>query len=221
EDGYTFEGNAKYVWQKNAWYFESNLSAFSRLIDNWILWTPGAGGIAHGTNVQQVWSRGTETSWKIQYHHKQLKVGMQINTAYILSTVERTAQSQSDVIGKQLIYNPRYQINASFFVQFRQLSAYYIHQYVGYRFISSDNAQWLNPYHVANLKMSMAIQKKRNNVQVFLACNNVFNQHYAVMAMRPMPYRNYEIGMNLILNKSKKHEKNNDDSSLRVDNIQL
>ncbi len=221
EEGYTFEGNVKYASQKKAWYFESNLSAFSRLIDNWILWTPGAGGIAHATNVQQVWSRGTETSWKIHYRYKQLKMGMQLNSAYILSTVERTSQSQSDVIGKQLIYSPRYQINGVFFLQFRQLSAYYIHQYVGYRFISSDNAQWLNPYHVANLKLSVAIQKKRNNAQVFLGCNNLFNQNYAVMAMRPMPYRNYEIGMNLILNSNKKHEKNNDDNNPRLDNHQL
>lgn len=204
EEGYTGEGNIKFQHIKNQFNLELNVSAFQRIIQNWILWTPGANANPTPLNIQKVWSRGSETSLKLTYHFKKINIGCQANSAYILSTVVENTQENANVLNKQLIYTPRYNYNGNLYINYQQFSLFYIHQYVGYRFITSDNSQWLNPYHVSTLKFSANIRKNVNAYQLFFSCNNLFNNQYAVIVNRPMPYRNYEVGITIQLTKNKK-----------------
>ncbi len=211
EEGYAGEGNIKFKQTKNHLNFEINASAFHRIINNWILWTPGVNANPTPLNIQKVWSRGTETSVKIKYTIKKVKLGCQANASYVLSTVLQNSQENANVIDKQLIYTPRYNYNGYLFINYQQFSLYFIHQYVGYRFITSDNTQWLSPYQVSSLKFSASLLKKSNTYQLFFSCNNLFNNQYAVIINRPMPYRNYEVGITYLTskNKTRQNEKNN------------
>ena len=197
EQGYTYEGEINYNKQiRNLSFFISG-SAYSRVIDNWILWVPGANGNPSPVNIQKVWSRGTETSWKVHYLKNKFKLGTGIITAYVLSTVKSNAQENDNTSNKQLIYTPRYTVNGHVSVGYGQVDLMFYHQYSGYRFTSSDNLTWLSPYNVSSLRANYKMKFKELDLTVFGACNNLFNTNYSVMSGRPMPLRNYELGVSI------------------------
>lgn len=204
EEGYTFEGDLSFKKQWNTLSVYISGSAYYRTINNWILWLPGPTATTP-VNIQQVLSRGTETSWKIQYRQNKLQFILNATTGYVLSTVQLSKQENGNTTGKQLIYTPRYTVNSNFSIAYSAIMLTYYHQYQGYRFTSSDNLQWLMPYHYSSLRLN--IRTKLNETTpliLFASCNNVFNTNYSIIAGRYMPLRNFEIGLTLATNKPNK-----------------
>ncbi len=197
EQGYTYEGSINYKTQiSNVSLFISG-AAYSRKIDNWILWVPGVNGNPSPINVQQVWCRGTETTWKIHYYKNKFSYKVNVVTSYVLSTVEANAQENDNTVSKQLIYTPRYTVNANILLGYNKMALTFFNQYVGYRFTTSDNSQWLNPYQVSSLRLNYSVDSKLADFIVFAACNNLLNKNYTVLSGRPMPLRNYEFGITI------------------------
>ncbi|MBL7920289.1 MAG: TonB-dependent receptor [Bacteroidia bacterium] len=197
EQGYTFEGSANYKTQINNFSFFVAGAVFSRKINNWILWVPGADGNPSPINLQHVWSRGTETTWKITYVKDKFVAKLNVLTAYVLSTIEADKQENSNTVNKQLIYTPRYTVNANMLIGYNKAAITFYDQYIGYRFTTSDNSQWLNPYQIASLRLNYSIDAKFIDLILFAACNNLFNKSYTILSGRPMPLRNYEFGITL------------------------
>jgi vitamin B12 transporter len=206
EQGYTGEGELTFSRQGKHTSIRISGSAYSRVIDNWILWVPGVNGNPAPVNLQKVWSRGTETTWKLRYQKQKLRAGYQFITGYVLSTVKESRHEHDDSRGKQLIYTPRYTVNGSIFLGYGQVDLFFFHQYSGYRFTTSDNRNWLDPYHLSSLRLSGGIRAGKMKLNLFAACNNLFNVSYAVMAGRPMPLRNYEAGISIHINQPNKHK---------------
>ncbi len=197
EQGYTFEGSVNYKTQFNKVSVLISGSAYSRKIDNWILWVPGANGNPSPINVQRVWSRGAETAWKISYTRNKFFYKVNVITGYVLSTIEADKQENNNTINKQLIYTPRYTVNANILFGYDKAAITFFNQYIGYRFTTSDNTQWLNPYQVSSVRLNYSISLKIIDIILFGACNNLFDNNYMVLSGRPMPLRNYEFGITL------------------------
>jgi len=197
EQGISYEGNLLLKKQVRAFYFSLAGSVYTRYINNWVLWTPGAGGSPTPQNVQAVWSRGSESSLKAIYGKKHFKMAVNFRSAYVLSTTEESSLQSSDVQGRQLIYTPRYTFNTSVNAQGRFLFGGVYYNYAGYRFISSDNRNWLPPYHLFSLRAGYRYSFGTSVCTVYGACNNLLNTNYAVVAARPMPLRNYEVGISI------------------------
>jgi vitamin B12 transporter len=195
EQGYTIEGELSYRKERGRFLFFISAAAYSRKIDNWILWVPGAGANPSPVNIQQVWSRGTETSWKISYVKNKLRLSADFATGYVLSTAVANSQQNNSATGKQLIYTPRYTVNDNISAVYKRAGFFFFHQYVGYRFTASDNSTWLRPYHVCSLKLNYNQPIKKMHLSFFAACNNLFNSNYSIINGRPMPLRNFEIGI--------------------------
>jgi iron complex outermembrane receptor protein len=207
EQGYTFEGDLIYTKKINGFLFSLSGAAFYRMIDNWILWLPGANSFPTPVNVQQVFSRGTETSCKLEYVKNKFRVTTNVFTAYTLSTVNSSSQENGNTKEKQLIYTPRYTVNSNLTLAYNNTFITYYHQYVGYRFTSSDNTQWLLPYNYSSLRFNLkGVLGKETKMIVYAACNNLFNQNYTVVSGRFMPLRNFEIGISLLTNKQNKNK---------------
>ncbi|MCX7651179.1 MAG: TonB-dependent receptor, partial [Flavobacteriales bacterium] len=67
EHGFSAEGGLKLKTSWKAWRLLTEVTYFSRLIKNWIIWLP-AGAFWTPQNLMQVWSRGTETFSCIEWH---------------------------------------------------------------------------------------------------------------------------------------------------------
>ncbi|MDO9001640.1 MAG: TonB-dependent receptor [Bacteroidota bacterium] len=197
EQGYTQEGAINYNRQINNTTFFVSGAVFNRKINDWILWIPGAGGNPSPINIQQVWSRGAETTWRVNYIKNKFRCAVNIVTGYVLSTIESNNQENNNSVNKQLIYTPRYTINSNVLIGYKKTAITFFNQYVGYRYTTSDNSQWLNPYQISSLRLNHTINFKVISFNVFGACNNLFNENYTILLGRPMPLRNYEIGITL------------------------
>ncbi|MBX3164470.1 MAG: TonB-dependent receptor [Bacteroidetes bacterium] len=197
EQGYTGEANVEYKNQIKHFSVLVSGAAFTRSINDWILWLPGAGGNPTPVNVQQVWSRGAETTWKLNYKKNNFNFGISVITSYVLSTTQKSYLENSSAIGKQLIYTPRYTANGNFSAGYKHFNLVFFHQYIGYRFTASDNSWWLNPYQVSSLRTNYSFNFKRIKLITYLACNNLFNSNYRVIAGYPMPLRNFEFGITI------------------------
>ena len=197
EQGYTFEGGANYKKQLKDFLFQFTGAIYSREIENWILWIPSQNGSSSAINIQKVWSRGSETTLKLNYQKNKIKLGSSIMTSYVLSTIQSSQQENNNTLNKQLIYTPRYLLNANLSVGLHNIYFIFYHQYFGYRFTTSDNSQWLNPYQVSSCRFNYTFDVKKINLSVYGSCNNMFNQNYYVLAGRPMPLRSYEFGITI------------------------
>ena len=127
-----------------------------------------------------------------------------LNTSYVLSTNEKSKNENDNSIGRQLIYTPRYTSQGSISMSYKKLNFIFNNTYTGYRFTATDNTNWLNPYYIANIKFSYPYSFNTINMELFCAVNNLFNKNYTVVLNRPMPLRNYEIGLSINYHKIKK-----------------
>jgi outer membrane cobalamin receptor len=88
---------------------------------------------------------------------------------------------------------------------YKNINILFNNNYTGYRFTSTDNTSWLNPYYIANFKCSYNYSFSNINVEFFGNINNIFNKNYVIVSNNPMPMRNYEIG--LVMNYQKSNKK--------------
>jgi vitamin B12 transporter len=179
-----------------------DVTYFNKNINEWIIWLP-RGSIWSPKNIFEVWSRGVETSIDFTIQKSSFQFGVNTKISYIVSTNQKSTNEQDLSIGRQLIYVPLYATVSNVFIGYRNFYFNYNHQYNGYRYTSSDNYQYLFPYHLNNFQISKSIFKKNKILKSFICINNVFNKNYQVLAGRSMPLRNYQIGINLTINKAK------------------
>jgi iron complex outermembrane receptor protein len=175
--------------------FTSNMEYFNRITHNNILWTPGVSGFPTPINIQKVWNRGLLSKSAIYYANENFYISLQSITAYVLSTILKSDFENSDnLIGRQLIYTPRYKFNHSISIGYKESSFCLWHQYIGYRFTTTDNSQWLKPFHLWDISILFPSLKKERKwaLETTFLIQNIFNTSYALIAGYPMPGRIYQ-----------------------------
>lgn len=204
EEGYSTDGTIEFEKQWHELHILISGSAFDKVISNWIIWVPGAGGVPTPKNIQRVWSRGSETSCQLTFKQNKFLAQLKFVSGYVISTPRKTQLENDNSIDKQLIYTPRYNYNTNFTVRYQNVVLAVFHQYVGYRFITSDNSEWLEPYHYVTIRAMYHHQFKNLRFGLFANLNNVLNANYQVINNRPMPLRNFETGISFNFTKQNK-----------------
>lgn len=177
--------------------FVHDLSYFNRDIHDWIIWFGGSIWTPH--NIATVHSRGVETENSLRYTIGKWKLHLGVNTAYVLSTTSDSYLLNDGSIDKQIPYTPRYngQLNAGF--GYKGWFFNYNHTYTGYRFITTDESQWLEPYRTANVQCLYTTMLRNYRLQLSVQCNNIFSEEYQVVNARPMPGINWLAGAKMEL----------------------
>lgn len=212
EKGYT--SDAFISWEKTIKRNKILLqgSIYSRWMDNWITWLPGPGFNPYAANILAVWSRGTESMVKYQRGFGAVDqnnaFGITVHSSYNLATITADASTGSTrTLSKQLIYTPRYTISSHTWVSYKKFAFNLYYQYTGYRFTSTDNHSWLNPYHLLNLQLAYNLKQEKIAYNWFIKLNNLTNTNYQIMAGYPMPLLGLEGGIQVLL--IKKNTNNN------------
>ena len=123
----------------------------------------------------------------------------------MLATNQKATSENDNSVGRQLIFTPRYNGQGTLTMSYKNLTVLFNNNYTGYRFTSTDNASWLSPYYIANLRCSYNYSFSNINIEFFGNVNNCFNKNYVIISNNPMPMRNYEIG--LVMNYQKINNK--------------
>ncbi|MFI5205133.1 MAG: TonB-dependent receptor plug domain-containing protein, partial [Flavobacteriales bacterium] len=153
---------------------------FYRNIRDWIQWTPGS-SYWSPQNIDHVQSYGGESTMSFIFEYRKCFLNLKINTLYAVSEPITGAQT-----GNQLIYSPMYSGNAQLEIRNKYLWFSYAHFYTGYRYTSSDNYQYLEPYFLAQTEAGCNIKIKNTLFSISAGVRNMFNTNYQSMANRPM-----------------------------------
>ena len=175
--------------------FSHDLAGFNRNIKDWIYWLGGA--IWTPYNIAEVHSRGLETDNKAEYLLGSCKLHFALKSAYIISTSEASYLPNDGSKGKQIPYVPRYngQLNLGF-----SLSGWffnYNHTYTGYRFVTIDESQFLEPYHTGNVQLMYTFSKAVYTIRAAAQVQNIWDARYEVISARPMPGRYFLFSLQL------------------------
>ena len=157
-------------------------------IDNMIQWAPNLAGVWSPKNIKNVVSKGLETN--IAYSKKYKKHQLFLNANYTFTA------SEDVLLKKQTIYVPFHKTTFSAAYSFRNIGLIYQFLYNGAVFTSSDNEYILKSYKISNVGIDFKIGKIQN-AKITFQVNNILNQNYQNVAVRPMPGRNYNLMLNL------------------------
>lgn len=201
EQGFTHEGSVLLTLIDNT----SNASlkhtstVFSRRMKNWIIWLP-ENTVWLPQNLMDVWSRGVETESELNFSIQPLRFMFRLSTSYVVSTSMKALYDGDNSVDKQLMYVPMYSGQGNFRTYFKKMYLNYNISYTGYRYTSSDNTTFLLPFWVSNIWLAKTFSLKKYRFEFSARINNVFNENYQIMLNRPMPLRNYQVGIRFDFN---------------------
>lgn len=161
------------------------VTAYYNNINDWILWQPSETGIWTVSNVDEVTASGVETNLSLKHSFLSFESRYSFN---------KTINAE----GNQLVYVPENRFDFKEIAKFKGVELGIQQQFVGKRFINSNNTGWLPSYWLVNAsaKYRMQLQSK-NQVNVGFNVYNLFDNPYQTIANRPMPEINYRLTVNL------------------------
>ncbi|CAN5386160.1 TonB-dependent receptor [soil metagenome] len=182
-------------------YEKSNLSlkaeagVFYSKLKEVLVWLPASDGVYHVYNIQEVISKGVEGNLSAAWSKKDFHISVTISPQYNLSTIEKTAPQFNAVIGKQLIYTPKVLFKSRSEIKYKSWSLLYDQGYTGYRYVTSDESQWLKPFAVTDISLGWEKKIGAIDLTFLFTIKNALDKSYQVIAWRAMPGRNYQAGV--------------------------
>jgi vitamin B12 transporter len=212
ENGYTTEAGISFEPHQGRYRFRKDQSisfavdvtCYSRRMNEWIIWYPSASYIWRPQNLQEVYSRGMETGLKFSYEKASYKVLTSFNYNYTLSTNEKSLQSNDQSFQKQLIYVPLHSANFNITFIHKNFTLTATGIYTGYRYITSDNSEFLPDYFTLSAEASQKFLLRKVELKIFVRSANVTNTDYQSISNRPMPLRTFTTGIYLTYRKPNK-----------------
>lgn len=197
ESGYSTDLGMAWKSAHGRFTWRSEVTGFSRLVDDWIIWLPGP-AYWSPRNVQQVWSRGVESDSEVRLRLGATEILLGLITNHVVATNRKATSVNDASVDKQLIYVPMYSGGARAGLQWKGLTASLSAHYTGYRYIATDNSDFLDPFTLLNAALGYRFAKgSRSTWSVFASGNNLLATEYQVMLNRPMPLRNFQAGISL------------------------
>ncbi len=199
ESGYSQEFSIRMniLEKNNKFFINFEPTIFNRNIDNWIIWLPTNEYYWAPKNSMEVMSRGFETQTELSIHLKAHRIKFICNTNYTISTNEKSKSENDLSVGKQLIYTPIYNGFATINYEYNNFIISYNHSYTGYRYTTTDNSEFLEPYNIGNMYLSYNRKYKNYKFDIYFKINNLWNERYEIVLNRPMALRNLEIGLKI------------------------
>lgn len=193
EQGWSGDVGYRLEWKHDGLSLLHDVSGFSRIIDNWIIWMGGTIWTPH--NVASVHSSGFETENFLSLRVCKWKFHLGLNTSYVAATTLSSHLPNDGSIGKQIPYTPKFsgQINVGF--SFKSLYINYNHTYTGIRYVNVDETGKLDAYQTGNVQLSYLLKIQSRPIYLSGQVQNIFNASYQVVNARPMPGVNWLFGM--------------------------
>lgn len=193
ESGWSQELTVGYEKAKQWRYFST---VFNRNINNWILWAVPEGQSFYAPqNLAKVWSRGVEqrAAWQGDLGDWKLEINGGYN--FVLSTNEVAIDNPKIAAGEQLVYVPEHTAFGKVSVRWKNWQWIYHHRYVST--VATLLNTTLEDYQLGGTRLAYGWNKKRWEGHIYLNVNNLYDKTYRVIERRPMPGRNFSIGVRL------------------------
>jgi vitamin B12 transporter len=170
-----------------------SLSVFHNDIKDMILWHPGLYSYWTADNIENVNSEGIESSVALEY-----KMGdfiSRLSSGYSFTKASTYGSNDNNYTsnGKQLIYIPENQVNASLWIGYKKFYSSWGSILTGKRFITEDNSDYLPWYFLNNFKTGVKVNLKANSIDISFNIDNIFGTDYQAIEYYPLPGRSYSL----------------------------
>lgn len=198
EDSWNEDASADLHFDWKNFKFNYIVTVYNRNTENWILWQPGP-GYWSPVNLLSVWSRGIEHRLKIKWSRKKTNITFLGGYDYVRATNEKSKVPNDVSVGKQLMYLPANHFFGMLQFTCRNFYISYNHQFNDLRFTAKDHSTYLPAFDVASLTIGQRLERKNSYCDIFFRINNLFGNEYQAVAWRPMPGRNFQVGLTIDL----------------------
>lgn len=192
EDGFASDIHF-YFSHKNTFI---SAAAFANLLKNRIVWIP-QGSYWSPQNIDQTRGLGMEwvikQDWLIGAH----QVGVHMHYTYTHARVIRP--DNPSLHKKNLIYTPEHLAGINLQYSWKNLNLGYNQRFTSKRFTTFDNSEFLPFYTTGDFTANYSFPLKKLSIRSFLTLQNIFNQYYEVVALRPMPGISFQTGIHLLI----------------------
>ncbi|WP_293011661.1 TonB-dependent receptor [Mongoliibacter sp.] len=199
EESYSAELGLVHEWKKGNLSVNQSLTYFQMWVDNWIIWLP-RGNFWSPENIRSVNNSGLEYNLNAQVRLSSVKLDFSGNYAFNKAINQTDIDGNDRSFGKQLPYTPVHKAQGQVGASKDIWSAFINHQWVGERFVATDNIASVAAYSLWDTGIRMEfperfIVKGQAGFQV----NNLLNTEYQILRLRTMPGRNYQLNITIRL----------------------
>ncbi len=211
EKGWGLNFGAEWTtWKSNdgTGYLRIDADGYTSQIENWIQWVPSeVNGIWSPVNYRKVWTRGVESTVKLNKNWEELSFRITAGYAYTRSTTEDSSDG-SNRKGNQLKYIPLHAVNGSLNIQYKGLYLLLSNQFTGTRYTTDENdpSERMDPYNLNNLLLGVHLGPEEH-VTLQARITNLFNINYQVISSYPMPGRGFYVDLVVGVKKVKKDKR--------------
>ena len=152
-----------------------------------IQWRPGEYSYWVADNLKSVNTSGLETALSFNYNLNKTSSTLNLSYAYTMATTTDSDILNDESVGKQLIYVPENQANATLRFSYLNFYSNWISGFTGKRYTTVDNTSYLPGYVINSLTAGYSINHSDNLYNVSLTVDNIFNAKYETMAYYPQP----------------------------------
>jgi iron complex outermembrane receptor protein len=187
--------NSKLLFFNKKLEIKSMFSVFQYEIDNYILWRPSSLGYWEALNVKNVTSKGVELNIEHRSEYKNWNISGFFNYAYTSSLSTNKEHEFDNSVNKQLIYVPEHKMNYLTKIDFNNFSFSYNYQFIGARYTTTDNIEFLPYYTISDFTIEKQFEFKKQELAISFSILNAFDLEYQAIQWRPMPGRNFLINL--------------------------
>lgn len=195
ERGWTYEGGIHFQRHNGSLNFHSSLTAYTRRIDNWIMWMPPVKDVSNfwsPLNIAIVKSYGIESRLKSEINTGNILIGLRGALDLTWSRFGTDLSEFNIVAGEQLFYVPIENVLAGFTIRSMHATFFYDHHWFGPSPGINDD---LAASNIGSTGITINSVPKRFNGSFFVMIENVWNVPYRIIERRPMPGRSYAAGV--------------------------
>lgn len=187
EAGLQFENNTE-NWKLNSFF-----CLYTRDLTNPIVWNSN-GAVWSADNLFKGKYHGLQFHADFQRQLANVKLFSQLSYDYTFTQMELL---KGEISGRR-IFVPDHVASVLLGLQISRFSASLDWQYTGLRYVSNDNSEYLNAFHLLNAECSFDLRKAGlSKEKITLRADNLLNKAYFNMPGRPMPGRSFIIQFNL------------------------
>ncbi len=180
------------------WQYAAELNLYRNYIDDWIQWSPVNGqNFWEAKNLKKVVNQGIEINTRFDFFIKKSIIGLTGIYTFSSAINKSIVIGNENLLGKQLIYTPKFQWKSILSFRHKKWSVYYHQQYAHIRYTTSDNQSQLPGYYMSSLSANYDFLINKRKLVTKFKIDNIFNADYEVVAGRPMPLRNFVLGIGL------------------------
>ncbi len=195
ESGWSEELGLDYRKKLGVWDVEYSATAFHRLIDNWILWTPSDGlPFWSAFNINKVASRGIEQQLDLGINIHNIKLDIGVSYDYIRSSFQSNLTLPKVKKGDQLIYVPVHKGKGHITASYHNVGLTFRHALTGE---STGVNETIAAYQVSDLELKYSFTLANIKGGIRFSVLNVWDADYFIIERRPVPGRHYNIGITI------------------------